>query len=236
MPGIRKRPGRQQAHGKAFFAARAQIIGEELCGCQCRLLVLARVRLERGKMRVPAGGKMRAWRLARERKTLRRPLLVALLQQRQVEQPLAGIVDDIERQGAIGAVVALVVDDEAKLADVDGRIRPVPFLDQRAQMGLIGKARHGIVRLRREVRPRDPARGIGFEYRKPAAARQPMDQRGDEHRLAGPRQAGDPEPHRRIEEVLAIVDQRPGRQARLFDHILETECHVNVRGSRRAEK
>jgi hypothetical protein len=28
--------------------------------------------------------------------------------------------------------------------------------------------------------------------------------------------------------VLTIVDQRPGRQPRFFDHILETECHMNV--------
>ena len=54
-----------------------------------------------------------------------------------------------------------------------------------------------------------------------------MDQRGDEYGLTGPRQAGDAQPHRRVEKVLAIVEQRPGRQACLFDHILETECHVN---------
>ncbi len=223
--------GRQQAHRKALVAAGAKITREQLCGGQCRLLVLARFGLQRCKMAVPLGGKMCARRRARQRQALRRPLLKSFLQQRQVEQPLAGIVDDIERQGTVGAVVALVVDDEAQLADIDGRVRPEALLDQRAQMALISEARHRVVRLRRQMRARDPAGGIGLEHRKPAAARQAMDQRGDEYGLAGARQAGDAEPHRRVEEVLAIVDQRPGRQARLLDHILETECHMNMRDS-----
>ena len=150
--------GRQQAHRKALVAAALQIAPEELCGRERRLLVLARLGLERCEMRVPVRGQMGARRLARQRQAFRRPLLKTLLQQRQIEQPLAGIVDDVERQRAVGAVLALVVDDEPELADVDGRARPAPLLDQRAQMALIGKARHGVVRLRRQMRPRDPAR------------------------------------------------------------------------------
>ncbi len=234
--GHQEAAGRQQAHRKPLVAAGAQILGEELCGGQRRLLVLARLGLERCEMRVPVRGQMRARRFARQRQAFRRPLLKTLLQQRQVEQPFAGIVDDVERQCAVGAVRALIVDDEAQLADVDGRARPAPLLDQCAQMAFIGKARHGVVRLRRQMRPRNPPRGIGLEHRKPAAARQPMDQRGDEYGLTGPRQAGDTKPHRRVEEVLAIVNQRPGRQARLFDHILKTECHMNVIDLGRAEQ
>ena len=72
--------------------------------------------------------------------------------------------------------------------------------------------------------------------RSPAATGEAVDQRGDEYGLTGPRQAGDAQPHRRVEEVLAVVDQRPGRQARLFDHILKTECHMNVIDLGRAEQ
>src|SRR6516165_11106378 len=92
-------------------------------------------------------------------------------------------------------------------------------------MTLIGKARHGIVRLRREFGAGNPARGIGLEHREPAAARQPMDQGGDEHRLAGTRQAGDTEPDRRVEEMLAIVEQRPRREARFLDDFGKAEDH-----------
>ena len=168
---------------------------------------------------------MRARRLARQREAFGRPLLIALVEQRQVEQPFAGIVDDVECQAAVGAIVALIVDDEPELADVDGRVRPAPLLDQRAQMVLIVEARHRVVRLRRELRPRDPARGKRLEHRKAAAAGQPVDQRRDEHGLAGARQAGDAEPHRRVEEVLAIVEQRPRRQARFLDDVGKTGRH-----------
>ncbi|MEZ0032875.1 hypothetical protein ABIF68_003245 [Bradyrhizobium japonicum] len=129
---------------------------------------------------------MRARRLARQREAFGRPLLIAFLEQRQVEQPFAGIIDDVERQCAVGAVLALIVDDEPEFADVDGRVRPAPLLDQCAQMVLIGEARHRVVRLRRQMRPRDPARGIGLEHRKAAAAGEAVDQRGDEYGLTGP--------------------------------------------------
>jgi hypothetical protein len=86
-------------------------------------------------------------------------------------------------------------------------------------MVLIGKARHGVVRLRLQPGAGDPARGIGLEYRKPAAARQAVDQRGDEHGLAGARQACDAEPHGGIEEAVAVIQKRPRRQARFLDDV-----------------
>jgi hypothetical protein len=78
-------------------------------------------RLARCELRVPVPGKARARTLARQREAFGGPLLVGLLEQRQVEQPFAGIVDDVERQLALGAVGALIVDDETELADVGGR-------------------------------------------------------------------------------------------------------------------
>ena len=93
-------------------------------------------------------------------------------------------------------------------------------------MVLIVEARHRVVGLRLEPGARDPAGGEGLENRKAAAAGQAVDQRGDEDGLAGARQAGDAEPHRRIEEMLAIVQQRPRRQARFLDDIGKTGGHA----------
>jgi len=84
---------------------------------------------------------------------------------------------------------------------------------------LIVEARHRIIRLRCEICARDAARREGFEHREAAAARKAVDQGGDEYGLARPRQAGDAEPDRRVEEVLAKVKERPRRQARLFDDV-----------------
>ena len=109
---------------------------------------------------MPGRGELRARPFARQRKAFGRPLLIALVEQRQVEQPFAGIVDDVERQRAVGAVLPLIVDDEAQFADVDGRVRPAPLLDQGADMVLIVEARHRVVRLRLEPRARDPPGGI----------------------------------------------------------------------------
>ena len=53
-------------------------------------------------------------------------------------------------------------------------------------MTFIVKARHRVVRLRLEVGARDPSRREGLEHRKAAATGEAVDQRGDEHGLAGP--------------------------------------------------
>ncbi len=137
-------------------------------------------------MRVPGGRELRARPFARLREALGRPLLVALVEQRQVEQPFAGIVDDVERQRAVGAVVALIVDHQTQFADIDRRVRPATLLDQGADMVLIVEARHRIIRLRLEMGPRDPPGRERLEHRKAAAAGEAVDQRGDEHGLAGP--------------------------------------------------
>ena len=137
-------------------------------------------------MRVPGGCKLRARWLARLGQALGRPLLVALVEERQVEQPFAGIVDDVERQRTVGAVLALVVDDQAQFADVDRRVRPAALFDQGADMAFVIKARHRIVRLRLEVGARDPPGGERLEHGEAAAAAEAVDQRGNEHGLAGP--------------------------------------------------
>ena len=92
-------------------------------------------------------------------------------------------------------------------------------------MVLVVEARHRVVRLRLQLGAGDPPRGVGLEHRKAAAAGQAMDQRGDEHGLAGARQAGDAEPHGGIEEAVAVIQQGPRRQTRFLDDIGKTEGH-----------
>ncbi|MNL48973.1 hypothetical protein D3C87_1718740 [compost metagenome] len=72
-------------------------------------------------------------------------------------------------------------------------------------MVFILKARHGVVRLRFQPGRSDTARLQRLEQRQPPAMQQVMDQRRDEHGLAGARQAGHAEPQRRIDEIGGAV-------------------------------
>ena len=164
-----------------------------------------------------------------EREALGRPLLVALAEQRQVEQPFARIVDDVERQRAGSAAPRLIVDDQAQLADAVGRFRPAALLDQRAHVALVVEARHRVVGLRRQARAGDAAGRQRLEHREAAALDQAMHQRGDEHGLAGTRQAGDAEPDGRIEQMLAELDQRAGREPALGQDVSQCMRHDGSR-------
>ena len=226
IAGHQEAAGRQQAHGKTFVAAGAQIIGEQPRRRQRRLFVCRCFRDQRAEMAVPWRRQLRAKRLPRQREALGGPLLETLVEQRQVEQPFAGIVDDIERQGSVRAVLPLIVDHQPEFADIDRRIRPAPLLDQGADMIFIGKARHRIVGLRLQPGARDPPGGERLEDRKAAAAGEAVNQRRDEDGLAGARQPGDAKPDRRIEKLVAIVLQGPRRQARFLDDILKAGGHA----------
>ena len=175
---------RQQAHGETLVAAGAQVIGEEFGGGERGLFVGRRLRVQARKIRMPFGSQCCAGAAARQREALARPLLIALVEQRQIQQPFAGIIDDVQRQRPLGAVLTLVIDHEPQFADVDGRVRPGPFIDQRVDVALIVKSRHGIVRLWFQPGAGNPARGERLEHRKASAAGEAMDQRRDEHGLA----------------------------------------------------
>src|SRR5216683_365993 len=136
-------------------------------------------------MRVPLRRESRARTLPRQAKALAGPLLVTLVEQRQIEQPFAGIVDDIERELAVRAVLSLVVDDQPQFADVDCRIWPAALLDQGADVVFIVEARHRVVRLRFQPGASDPSRGERLEDRKAAAAAEAVHQRRNEDGLAG---------------------------------------------------
>src|SRR6202163_2126210 len=136
-------------------------------------------------MRVPWLSEPRARTLPRQGEALGGPLLKTLVEQRQIEQPLAGIIDDVERQRAVRAILPLVVDDQPELADIDRGIRPAALLDQGADMVFIVETRHRIVGLRRKPGASDPPRGERLEDREAAAAGEAVNQRRDKHRLAG---------------------------------------------------
>jgi hypothetical protein len=70
-------------------------------------------------------------------------------------------------------------------------------------MLLVGEARHRVVRLRLEPRPGDASLGGSSEHGQPRARDQVVDERGQEHSLAGARQAGDPEAQAAAGKVIA---------------------------------
>src|SRR5205085_1281596 len=128
-------------------------------------------------------GQPRPWALPRQYEALAGPLLIGFVQQRQIEQPLARIIDDVERQRPVRAILPLVFDDKSQLADVDGRVRPAALCDETAKMVLVVEPRHRIVGLRLKPCPRDPASCKWLENGKAPATRQPMDQRGNKDRF-----------------------------------------------------
>ena len=215
-----KPPRRQQTHRIVLVAAGLQIRGEEFCRGQRRLLVLGALRVKRRQIGIPILGKAGTRPEPGEFYALGRPCLIAFVEQRQVEKPLARIVDDIERQRALIAALRLILDDEAQLADLSRRGRPLPFVDQRVQMALVIEPRHRIIRLRRKIGARHAAGGHRFEHRETSAAQQAMNQRGDEDGLAGVRKPGDPEPDRRIEQMAAELCERSSSLPDLFNELV----------------
>ena len=207
-PGIRKRPGATLDRPDA--ARGGEIAGEGRRKRARRRLVERRRRVGRLERREPgarrasarpgrAGGGDRG----------RRPVGEALRHQRQVEQPFAGVVGDVEMHGLRPGKAR----DQARGAqpqrqpqgrDRAGALGPARLgREQRREMLLEGEARHGVVGLRLQVGREDAALGGGAQLRHPAALEQVRDQRGDEHGLAGAAEAGDAEPDHRVEQALA---------------------------------
>ncbi len=128
---------------------------------------------------------------------------------------------------AFRAGLPLIGEREPQLADIGCRCRPVPLVDQGVHVTFIVEARHRVIGLRFEFGVGDAAAGERLEHRKASAAQQAMDQRGDEHRLAGARQAGDAETDCRIEQIAAVFQQRLRRQAGFLDDVGKTGSHIN---------
>ena len=197
---------RQGGEGVAFGAGRAQI-GREKCGRPPRdRLVLRGVRVEPGRKAAPFGRQRRAGRNRAAFECLARPFGIGFFQQGQVEQPFAGIIDDVDDEGRGAGTQArppVEIEPQPQFRDLTGRLRPLAVRSgQGGDMILEREARHGVVRLRLQPARYHPAFGGDAENRQgvPAAFGAGMRQigellgeGGDENRLAGPRQAGDSE-------------------------------------------
>ena len=194
--------GRQHRKRVLVGACGAQIVAKGPAKPPRDLLVLG---VASGSMPesacVPFRGDAGAMRLARQRERLRRPFGVALPQQRQVEQPFAGIVDDVEiepaaSEAALEEARQFIVDDNAKLAHAPCRIRPDAPLHEIPDMRLVVEAGDVVVGLRLKPRLREPPLAIGFKQRQAAAMHEIVDQRADEDGFPRARQSGDAKPHR----------------------------------------
>ena len=94
---------------------------------------------------------------------------------------------------------------------------------QRLHMRLEGEARQRVVRLRFQVAARDAPAAQRLEGGKAPALEQRADECRDEHRLAGARQAGDAEAHRRADEPLRKVGEAARGDARAIHDVGERD-------------
>ena len=91
-------PRRDRRQQIAVLPAPAEIGGEQFGAAHRGLLVLGRFRIEPAEKGMPVAGRGLTLRRAADGHRLRRPFGVTELQQRQVQQPFAWIVDDVEMQ------------------------------------------------------------------------------------------------------------------------------------------
>ena len=92
-------------------------------------------------------------------------------------------------------------------------------------MALVVEPRHRVVGLRRKLGAGDPPAGERLEHRKPAAAQQAVQQRGDEHGFAGARQTGDAKPDGGMQQMFAEFRERARREPGLFNDIGDDRRH-----------
>ena len=195
-------PGPRRVQHVVVGARGLEVGGEQVGAAQGDLLVLRPVGID-ARQKLAPGFRMRLPpRCRRLRHRLGAPLLVAHVEQRQVDQPLAGIIDDVEveprdAESAAQGAGRLELDGDAHLAKAAGALRPLGRIArQGVEVRLVVEARHRVVGLRLEVGALDAPLGLGHEERQPPAGDEVADQRGDEDGLAGARQPGDAEPQR----------------------------------------
>ena len=215
--------GRQGREGIDVVARPLEVGGEKFGDPPRRIFAGVGLGVEADERLTPFLRQRRAGRGLACGKGLARPFGVAFVEQRQVEQPFAGVVDEIELEARTPADPprgALELDRKPQLGDAAGRLRPAPIRSREARlMLLVGESRHGVVRLRLEPRPHDAALGGRGQNRQARAGDQVVDQRGQEHRLARARQAGDAEAQRPAGEIVA---DRAGDEPRLEHEVAET--------------
>ncbi len=220
----REAAGLQQPEPRLLAAM--QVADIEL-GRRARLAALGRrVEVERREVAPPVAGERGARRRLGGLERRRRPFLEALLEQRQVEQPFARIVDDHEVEQAMLAEPAAqrALDREAQLqaqrGEAIGRRRPLRLgCRERGARRLEREARQVARRRRQQAGAEQPVLLHRGEKRQLAPAQQMVHEGRDEHGLAAAAQPGDREPQRAVErevgEVLeALLELGGRRQAR----------------------
>ena len=218
VSGHQEATGRQGGQRARVVLAGLEIGREGLRETARSHFVGVAVRIDGRSQRPPGFRQVVACRQVGEFERLARELGIAFPQQGQVEQPLAGIVDDVERQPAgreepAPARSRFELDRQAQFRDGAGRFGPPPVVDQRGDVILVLEARHGVVGLMFEEGARDAPRTLCREQGKAPAMHQIVDQGRDEHRLAGARQTGDAEPQRRRQEAGRPPGKRVHRDA-----------------------
>ena len=159
-------PWRKRRERIAFRARRAQIGGEQFRRLPRDGLVLRPGGVEAGGKAAPFSGERRSRRRGAGRKSLARPFGIGFFQQGQIEQPLAGIVDDIDDEGR-GAWTKAGLAARNRAADESPRsagsiaANGGPARSKRRDMVLEGEAGHVVVGLRLQ-----PARKSGGARRR----------------------------------------------------------------------
>ena len=198
-----KAPGWQRRQRILLVAAGAQIGGENLRRLAGLLLVRGRIGVQRRRESPPVFSQHGARSARAGFQRFARPLGVALGEQRQIEQPFARIVHDVDgqrRDALAPAARALEFQRDAQFGNPPRRLWPVAILarHERRQMFLIGETWHGVVWLRIEHHAPQTPFGMDAKHRHVAPAlvsperpktHEIVHQRGDEHRLARARQA-----------------------------------------------
>jgi hypothetical protein len=130
------------------------------------------------------------------------------IEKREVQQPFAGIVDDVEMhrpRPRDRAEKPRGPDPErqAQFRHRAGAVGPVRVGPRHGREVILeGEAGHGVVGLGLQEGGLDPARARGLQPRHAAPVEEVGDERGDEDGLARPREAGDAEADDRFEEGL----------------------------------
>ena len=220
VAGHEKTARRQRGKRPVVGLAGSQIGGEALRQAARGHLVERRRRIDLCGFLPPFPGNIGAHRQLGEFEGVGREGAEILAEQRQVEKPFAGIVDDVDGELSRGeqpppAGGGFVLDGEAEFGDGSGRIRPYALADEGCDMVLVLEARHGVVGLMFEKGAGDAAGFLGLEERQPAAMDEIVHESGDEDRLAGAGKARHAEPHRGRDEPGSAVGQRIERDERL---------------------
>ena len=154
------------------------------------------------------------------------PCFEGLVEQGEVQQPLAGIVDDIQMQRRRAGQARqepgrLIAEREADLADPPRAFRPDRLCARkRREMGFIIEARGFAVRMLAHGGGDQAPVRCGGKLRHPPARQQIGDQRGDEDGLACAAEAGDAEPQGRLEQHFG------GAVARFFRKAEDVVCDI----------